>query len=55
MEIYAANEREIENISSSTLVEEISKYGVNVVLINNHKKLNIWSTKPLMLMKITKD
>ena len=39
MEIYAANEREIENISSSALVEEISKYGVNVVLINNHKKL----------------
>ncbi len=39
MEIYSANEREIENISSSALVEEISKYGVNVVLINNHKKL----------------
>ena len=39
MEIYAANEREIENISSSAMVEEISKYGVNVVLINNHKKL----------------
>ena len=39
MEIYAANEPEIENISSGALVEEISKYGVNVVLINNHEKL----------------
>ncbi len=39
MDIYAANENKIENISSSALAEEIRKYGVNVVLINNHEKL----------------
>ena len=39
MDIYAANENKIENISSSALAEEIRKYRVNVVLINNHEKL----------------
>tara|TARA_Y200000002_G_scaffold142778_1_gene117944 strand:+ start:680 stop:2080 length:1401 start_codon:yes stop_codon:yes gene_type:complete len=39
MEIYAANEHEIENISSSALAEEISQYGVNVTLINNYENL----------------
>ncbi|MAR77419.1 MAG: UDP-N-acetylmuramate--L-alanine ligase [Gammaproteobacteria bacterium] len=39
MEIYAANEQEIDNISSNTLAEEIRKYGINVVLINDHEKL----------------
>ncbi len=39
MEIYAANEYEIENISSSALAEEISQYGVNVTLINNYENL----------------
>ena len=52
MEIYAANEREIENISSSALVEEISKYGVNVVLINNHKKLKNFISQTLSLIHI---
>ena len=39
MEIYAANEHKIENICSKALAEEISKYSVNVVLINDHAKL----------------
>ena len=39
MEIYAANEHKIENICSKALADEISKYSVNVVLINDHAKL----------------
>ncbi len=39
MDIYAANEKVIDNISSEVLLEEIKKYNENVELINDHKKL----------------
>ena len=39
MDIYAANEVVIDNISSEVLLDEIKKYNENVKLINDHKKL----------------
>ena len=39
MDVYAANEVAIDNISSEVLLDEIRKYNENVKLINDHKKL----------------
>ncbi len=39
MDIYAANEKPLDNISSEVIVSEIKKYNDNVILINNEKKL----------------
>ena len=39
MEIYAANEKPINNISSEAIVLEIKKYNNNVLLINNNEDL----------------
>ena len=39
MEIYAANEKPINNISSQAIVLEIKKYNNNVLLINNNEDL----------------
>ena len=47
MEIYPANEQKIENISSRALTEEISKCGANVVLINEHSKLEKFINKTI--------
>ena len=40
MDIYPANEKPIENITSEALVAEIKKYKVNVVLLNSEKELS---------------
>ena len=39
MDIYAANEKPLDNISSEVIVSEVEKYNKNVVLINNEKNL----------------
>ena len=39
MEIYAANEKPIDNISSEAITLEIKKYNDNVLLINNKEDL----------------
>ena len=47
MDVYAANEAVIDNISSKVLIDEIRKYNKNIELINDHKKLEKYITQKL--------
>ena len=47
MDVYAANEAAIDNISSKVLIDEIRKYNKNIELINDHKKLEKYITQKL--------
>ena len=44
MEIYAANEKPIDNISSEAIAIEIKKYNKNVLLINDNESLTNYLT-----------
>ncbi len=39
MEIYSANEKIIDNISSEVIASEIKKFNKNVLLINDHNMI----------------
>ena len=47
MDIYAANEIPIDNISSETILQEVKKYKVNAVLINEEKELAEYLNKTI--------
>jgi UDP-N-acetylmuramate--alanine ligase len=47
MDIYAANESPIDNISSETILQEVKKYKVNAVLINEEKELAEYLNKTI--------
>ena len=47
MDVYAANEAAIDNISSKVLIDEIRKYNKNIELINDYKKLEKYITQKL--------
>ena len=48
MDIYSANEKRIENISSSVMADQIKKYNNNVSLINNHQEIEKFIQKNIV-------
>ena len=48
MDIYSANEKRIENISSSVMADQIKKYNNNVSLINDHQEIEKFIQKNIV-------
>ena len=48
MDIYSANEKQIENISSSVMADQIKKYNNNVSLINDHQEIEKFIQKNIV-------
>ena len=48
MDIYSANEKLIENISSSVMADQIKKYNNNVSLINDHQEIEKFIQKNIV-------